>query len=83
MMGMFAAIGHFLIIKACEYADASLLAPFNYTELVGATGVGYFVFGYFPDAWVWAGIAIISGSGLYLSIKELRRPRIGPEVVDI
>jgi len=83
LMGLFAAAGHFLIIKACEYASASLLAPFNYTELIGATTVSYLWFGYLPDAWVWLGIAIISGSGIYLSLQELRKPKATPESVDL
>jgi drug/metabolite transporter (DMT)-like permease len=83
LMGFFAATGHFMIIKACEFASASLLAPFNYTELIGATTVSYLWFGYFPDTWVWVGVAIVCGSGLYLSLQELRRPKRSPESVNV
>ena len=40
LMGAIAAVGHFLIIKSFEYAEASMLAPFGYTEIIGATAVG-------------------------------------------
>lgn len=83
LMGLFAAAGHFLIIKACEVADASLVAPFNYVEIVGATAVGYLVFGFFPDGWAWVGIAIICASGLVVSMLEWRPRRAVPEVVDL
>lgn len=76
MMGAFAAIGHFLIILACEFASASLVAPFNYVEIVGATLVSFMVFGYFPNLLVWLGIAIICASGVYISIFEYRQAQL-------
>jgi drug/metabolite transporter (DMT)-like permease len=71
-MGLFAAMGHFLIIMACEYATASQLSPFNYFEIVAATGISYFAFDFFPDVYVWLGIAIICASGAYVSWRELQ-----------
>lgn len=71
-MGLIAAVGHFLIIKAFEYAPASLLAPFSYSEIIMATILGYAVFGNFPDPWTWFGIAVIIASGVYISLRERR-----------
>ena len=73
LMGLFAATGHYLIIRACDFAPASLLAPFNYTEIVGACTVSYLFFAYLPDALMWLGIAIIYASGIYTSLYEYRR----------
>jgi len=72
-MGGCAAAGHFLLIKAFEYAPASVLAPFGYTEIIMATAIGYVLFGDFPDYWTWIGIAVISSSGIYISLRERRR----------
>ncbi|MEH6651634.1 MAG: DMT family transporter [Motiliproteus sp.] len=83
LMGLFAAAGHYMIIRACEYASASLLSPFNYTEIIGATSVSYLLFGYFPDAMVWIGIAIISISGIYVSMLEYRSNKKKLEHVDL
>ena len=69
-MGLIAAAVHFLIIRALEHASASLLAPYGYSEIVMATAIGFFVFGDFPDAWTWLGIAVIVASGLYISLRE-------------
>lgn len=69
-IGVAAAAGHFLVIKAYEYAEASLLAPFGYTEMVATATLGYIVFGDFPDEWTWLGIAIIVGSGVYIALRE-------------
>ena len=71
-MGLVAAMGHFLIIMACEYATASQLSPFNYFEIVAATAISYVAFGFFPDMFVWLGIAIICTSGAYVSWRELQ-----------
>lgn len=75
-MGLLAAAGHFLLIKAFERAPASLLAPFSYSEIVMATIIGYVVFGDFPDPWTWVGIAVIVASGLYISLRE-RKVKLG------
>jgi drug/metabolite transporter (DMT)-like permease len=40
--------------------------------MIGAVTVGYLVFGDFPDRWTWVGIAILIGSGVYISIREHR-----------
>lgn len=73
-MGVCAAIGHYMIIKAFEYAPASVLAPFGYSEIVMATVVGFVAFGDFPDAWTWAGVAVIILSGIYISLRERTAP---------
>jgi drug/metabolite transporter (DMT)-like permease len=70
MMGAIAAAGHFLLIKSFDFAPASLLAPFTYSEIVMTTLLGFVFFGDFPDAWTWAGIAVIISSGIYISLRE-------------
>lgn len=72
VLGLIAAAGHFLVIKAFDSAPASLLAPYGYSEIVMATVVGYLIFGDFPDSWTWVGIAIVIASGVYVSIRERR-----------
>jgi len=69
-IGAIAAGGHYLFIKAFDYAEASLLAPFGYGEIVMATVVGYLGFGDFPDPVSWLGIAVIIASGVYIAVRE-------------
>lgn len=59
------AIAHLLLIKALEYAPASVLQPFNYSLLVFATLVGLVVFGEFPDHWTLTGAALVLAGGIY------------------
>ena len=69
-LGLLGAVGHFFMIKAFEKAPASLLAPFNYTSLIWATFLGFFLFGDLPDAWTIFGAIIIISSGIYLIKRE-------------
>lgn len=67
---LIATLGHLLIIIAFAKAEASILAPFQYLEIVTMTIAGFFVFGDFPSPIKWLGIAIIVGSGLYIFMRE-------------
>lgn len=71
-LGLFGGFGHFFLIKAYEHAQASLVGPFDYGQLVGATVLGYLVFGEFPDFWTWVGAAVLIASGVYVARREAR-----------
>jgi drug/metabolite transporter (DMT)-like permease len=73
IMGMLGTAGHFLFILAFRHAPASGLTPFTYMQIVWATLLGWALFGQFPDAPALAGMAIIAGSGLWLTWHERRR----------
>jgi len=62
-----ANLGHWLIVRAYDYAEASLLAPLAYTEMVTATIFGLVFFGDFPDAYTLLGVAILIGCAVYIS----------------
>ena len=69
-VGLFGGMRHYTAIRAAELAPASLIAPFNYCELVGATLVGLIVFTQVPDGWTWLGAGVIIASGLYIARRE-------------
>ncbi|MGI9357517.1 MAG: DMT family transporter [Rhizobiaceae bacterium] len=71
-IGVLATVGHLLVVMAFRLVSASILAPFQYLEIVSATILGYWLFNDFPDALKWVGIAIIVGSGIYLFLRERR-----------
>lgn len=75
LMGSAGALGHFLMIKAFFSAEASVLAPFTYSQVVGAIIWGLFVFGDVPSGWTLAGACVVSGSGLYVWYRESRLKR--------
>jgi drug/metabolite transporter (DMT)-like permease len=73
-IGIASTTGQWIVVLAFRYADASVLAPFSYCQLVWATIFGFFIFGETPDLWTIAGAAVIIGSGIYTAHRErLRR----------
>jgi len=72
LMGIFACLGHLLLIYSLRYADASKLAPFGYFEIITNIILGYFFFEDFPDIWTFAGLFIIISSGSYVFRRELK-----------
>jgi drug/metabolite transporter (DMT)-like permease len=70
MLGAIAIAGHYLITRAYDFAEASLLSPFNYTEMIMAVAAGWYFFGDFPDAWTFVGVAILFGCAIYISWRE-------------
>jgi drug/metabolite transporter (DMT)-like permease len=62
-----------LLVKALEYAPASVLQPFNYSLLVFATIIGFLVFSELPDRWTILGAGIVIASGLYVIYLQRTR----------
>ncbi len=73
----FGVLGHFLMIKAYEVAEAGTIQPFAYFQLVWVTGMALFLFGERPDGWTIAGAALILGAGLYTLVRQARLSRSG------
>lgn len=63
---VFLSAGYFLVTVAMRAGEMSLIAPFRYSGLVFALLLGYAVWGHVPNAWAWAGIALLLGAGLWL-----------------
>ena len=73
LMGIFACLGHLLLIYSLRYADASKLAPFGYFEIVTTIILGYYFFQDFPDIWTFTGLFIIISSGVYVLKREIKK----------
>lgn len=71
-MGTAGAIGHFMLVKAFHSAEASMLAPFTYSQVVGSILWGLLVFTDIPSPWTLAGAGVVVGSGLYVWYRESR-----------
>ena len=72
IMGIFACLGHLLLIYSLRFADASKLAPFGYFEIITTILLGYYIFNDFPDVWTFLGLFIIITSGIYIFRRELK-----------
>ena len=70
LIGVIATLGHFILAFASKYIEANILAPFQYVEIIGATFLGFWLFGDFPAPAAWVGIMTIVFSGIYVFKKE-------------
>jgi drug/metabolite transporter (DMT)-like permease len=68
---------HYLLIEAFRHAEAALVAPFKYTNLIWAGLIGFVLWGDVPDAWMAMGAALVIGSGLYIAHRETGRRGTG------
>lgn len=75
LLGTISGYAHLLVVRAFRMAPLSVLAPFQYFEIISATLLGYFFFSDFPNASKWLGIAVIVGSGLFILWREQVRAR--------
>jgi drug/metabolite transporter (DMT)-like permease len=75
-VGFWAACSHMCMTYALKFAPSATLAPLHYAELISAVTLGYLIFDDFPDLVTWAGIAIITGSGLYVIYREHVNARV-------
>lgn len=71
--GVTSTLGHFLLNSAYKHAEASMLTPFVYLQVVSATLMGWIVFDQLPDRLTVIGIAIICMSGMGIAYVEHRR----------
>ncbi|MGF1501061.1 MAG: DMT family transporter [Paracoccaceae bacterium] len=69
-IGAIGFVGHTLLVWSLGQAPASVLAPFNYAQLLWAILIGYLVFGDWPDAATLIGGAVIVCAGLYVWHRE-------------
>ena len=74
-LGIISTAGHLAIVFATRYAPASLLAPFQYVEIIGAVIFGYWVFGDVVSVETIIGVSLIIASGLYIFGRETRHAK--------
>jgi drug/metabolite transporter (DMT)-like permease len=73
IIGVTSTAGQWIVVLAFRYADASVLAPFSYVQLLWVTLLGFVIFGEVPDVWTITGAAFIVASGLYTAHRERMR----------
>jgi drug/metabolite transporter (DMT)-like permease len=66
------ALGHWMLIRTYELAEASTVQPFAYFQLVFASMVGVLVFGEALEAPVLLGGAVVLGAGLFTLLRARR-----------
>ena len=76
MVGIIAGFGFMamlLMIAAFRLAEAAVVAPMQYSQMIWAALFGWLIFDEAVDAWTWTGAGVIIASGLYIVARESRR----------
>jgi drug/metabolite transporter (DMT)-like permease len=83
LSGLFGTLGHMLWTRALKLADASLLTPISFIQVLVVAVYGYFLFGEVLDGWTALGAGIIFTSNVYIARREsqlARRAVTDPEI---
>ena len=68
--GLLGGVGQIFLTLSYRYADASLVAPFDYTSMILALGIGYFVFDEVPTGTMLTGAVIVILAGVLIIWRE-------------
>ncbi len=71
--GTFACVGQLGITKAYLCAPAKEISVYDYTQVIFAALLGFFVFGDLPDIWSVLGYILICGAGVTMFIYNKRK----------
>lgn len=79
MMGVFTALGilaavlQIFLTKSYKLAPAAALAPVTYLNLLWSLGFDFFLWGYIPGVWVFAGAFIVMASNFVIIYREANK----------
>jgi drug/metabolite transporter (DMT)-like permease len=73
--GIFGGVGQLFLTEALRQAPVGVVAPFDYTQLIWASGLGLLLWGELPRVTTIVGAVLVAGSGVYILHRELRRFR--------
>ena len=77
LSGILMGAAHFLYIEALRLAEAVIVMPFKYFNMVWAVALGFAIWGDLPDRWMIGGTVLVVLSGLYIMRRETSRRRGG------
>jgi drug/metabolite transporter (DMT)-like permease len=70
--GLFGGFGQIFLTEAYRHADASVIAPLEYTSMIWATFAGWVMFSEVPSLSVLIGAAVVILSGIVVVLNEHR-----------
>jgi drug/metabolite transporter (DMT)-like permease len=72
IVGTLGTVSWLCMARAFVLADASIVVPFEFARLPLIAVVAYLLFGEVPTIWTWLGGAVIFGSTVYITHREVR-----------
>jgi drug/metabolite transporter (DMT)-like permease len=70
MLGLLGGLAHIFLTESYRHASASVIAPFDYSSMLWALLLGWWLFGELPAPLVYLGATIVAGAGLYVIYRE-------------
>ncbi|MFD0858053.1 DMT family transporter [Roseovarius aquimarinus] len=83
VLGCVGTAAYTLVSRAYQIANASVIAPFDYSYLPLAGLLAFLLWGEVPPSSTLIGMVLIVGSGMYTAWRELRVPREETETMPI
>ncbi len=74
VLAIISTAGLLMLVQAYRLAQASILAPFDYTSMVWAILLGWLVWNDLPGVWVLGGTVLVVLAGLIIVHREARLP---------
>ena len=75
-IGLFGGVGQILMTHSYRFADASIIAAFDYVAMIWAAALGYAFFAETPTPRIVLGACIVAGAGIFVLWRERERRRI-------
>ena len=75
LLGVVALLGHLCVTRSLKLAEASVVAPYQYTFIIWALIFGWLFFGDWPTPLMLCGAGLIVAAGLALMLLERRTVR--------
>lgn len=69
-VGLIGGLAQITMTVAFRHADVAVIMPFEYSAMIWAVAIGYFIWGELPGLNIWIGVAVVMASGLYIVYRE-------------
>ena len=73
IMCLLSASSHFMMVKTLQVAEASVIQPFSYLQLVFGSIIGVTIFAESINLMIIIGVVIVIGSGLFTTWREYKK----------
>jgi len=75
-VGLSGVLAQFLVSTAYKYAEAAIVTVFNYSGIIWATLLGWFIWGDWPAITIWIGGFIVISSNIFIIWRENRLRKV-------
>ena len=70
LAGLLGGLGQIFLTSSYRFAEASVVAPFDYASILGALIIGYFIFDEVPGTTMMLGVSLVICAGILIIWRE-------------